>query len=770
MKRLLCVLLSLVLFLSCGITAYASSDMTLSIKKDNISHDAGSNIFGISMEDISYSLDGGLVSNLVNNGSFEYNDGSCVGWDLANHVTITTDNSMNDNNPSSAIVHLNSESVTIKNFGFTEVFDKSDLADMGFQKGVKYDFSCYVRNVSFEGSIGVYLDSSKNSKNIVQISNSLPQSRWTHLSTTLKADASEDGGLAIVFDGSGDIQLDMVSLVPQNSFGYGSDMWKNTTLRPDLVDRIHDMSPDFIRFPGGCLVEGNSIDTLYNWKDTIGTLDARKQYKSIYCDKDNANYYNNTNAMGYHEYFQLCEDVGAMPVPVVGAGIICQSKNDYTEHIDALNRLNMTDEQWQAYLENERGFLHREKGKIADYTEKIIALGIKEQEDFDKYIDSIAIKPNTDAFTNYAQDILDLIEYANGDALTTYWGALRAANGHEKPFNIEYLQIGSDNFGDVYDRNFAELKKIINKQYPNIKIISSSEDVNTSILDEHIVGDEDYMLQYTDAFDSLDRDSAGAIVGECACYTKFGKGASKNNIRSAVCESAVSVGVEKNSDSATMIALSPSLAKENASSDDKALIWYDSMTSWVSPSYYAQMMFANNTGSKCISTSFNDEDVFSSVTVDENAKVVYIKLVNTSSSAKSINIDLDGFDDISLVSVYSLGHKFKEAYNSNKRQAVAPEESTVDAGASDFNVSLSANSVNVVRVAYGDNDGASLWRAPDTTDVTTRGFVPRSMKVLIVVLTIGFAFGTACGYFAYTRIINKNANPNRNKKNRKRKK
>lgn len=775
MKRVLAFLLSAVMCMSFGITAYADNNMILDIKKDNIGQSVSDTLYGISMEDVSFSCDGGLVSNLVNNGSFEYNDGACVGWDLANHVTITTDSSMNDKNPSSAVLHMQGDSVTIKNFGFGKKDSDEHYPNMSFEEGVKYDFSCFVRNINFTGTIGVYLDSSKSSRNVVQISNGEPQSKWTQLKANLKSNSTGVGSLAIVFDGTGDIQLDMVSLVPQNSYGYGSTEWKNTSLRPDIFERIKDLKPAFIRFPGGCLIEGDSLENQLSWKDTIGTLDIRKQNKNIYSDKNNGLYYNNTNAMGYHEYFQLCADISAEAVPVVSAGITCQQLNGYDEHVDALNKLGMTEEQWTTFLINERGYSKFDKGGMNQYTEKINSFGIKSEADFDKYIDSIAIKPGTDAFTNFAQDIVDLVEYANGDALTTYWGAQRALNGQEQPFNIKYLAIGNENYGEVYARNFAELKKIVNSAYPDITIISCASDETAeatgmeygAMLDYHIKSGEEYMLSSDTLFDGTDRASAGVIVGDYACATDFAEGMAKNNIRSSVCEAVLSVGAERNSDIVKMIATAPAIAKNDANTKDKAMIWYDTFDTWVSPSYYTQMLFANNTGKYIIPTSFSDEDIKQSVTIDDKAQVIYIKLINTASSSKRVTVDLSGFEDITLVSNYSVSHRYKEAFNTDKKQAVAPEKEEIESSATGFDISLDGNSVNVVRVSYGDNDGTSLWNLPDSVDTKTRGFMPRSMKTLIIVLTIGFVLGTAIGYFVYTRLINKKANPSRNRKNKK---
>ncbi len=737
MKKVISFLLSLCVVLSLCFTAYASDNMVLNISKDSVSHEVSDYLYGVSMEDIMYSCDGGLVADLVNNGSFEYRNDTCPAWDLGSAVTISMNDAMNDKNPSYAIVHCPSRSVTIRNNGYDS---------MSLEENVKYKFSCYVRNISYSGTIGIFLDSKKNANNIVQISDgAVSSSVWTELHADITSSATEDGSLAIVFDGDGEIAIDMVSLVPQNSYGYGTDEWKYTSLRPDMVESIRALKPSFIRFPGGCLVEGRGIDDIYSWKDTIGPLDSRRQHASVYEDIENGVLFNNTSAMGYHEYFQLCADLGARAVPVVGAGISCQNLNSYELATDAYYKLNMDDDQWSAYLENERGV---SKSDISAYTDRVTALKITSKDEYTKYINNIALKPNTTEFTNFVQDILDLIEYANGDSVTTYWGALRAMNGHEQPFNIKYIAVGNENYGEAYDRNFDAIKEAVNEKYSDITLIRSADDNASAskgyIIDEHYVKDSEYLLSNNNVFDGVDRDSKGVMVGS---FSSDG-----SDISSAVAECSFLTGVERNSDIVTMAAYSPVIMR----GDGGAMISYDGLDLALSPSYFAQMIFANNTGAKYVNTTLDNDKVEQSVTVDENAQMIYIKLVNTSSSSQKLTVNLNGFDDISLVSNISVGHKYKDARNSVDKQTVAPETNEIEASNNSFDISLGGNSVNVVRVAYGENDGSSIWSVPDTIDTDTSIFFPSSAKVLMVVVVVGFLLGSAIGFFVYRRVSKRN--------------
>lgn len=739
MKKIVSFLLSLGIMLSFCTTAFAGGSTVLSINRDSISHDVSKSLYGISMEDAMFSCDGGLVANLVNNGSFEYASDFCPAWDLANAVSISMNDAMNEKNTNYAIVHCPSKSVTIRNNGYDH---------MMFAENTKYAFSCYVRNISFSGTIGFYLDSKKNSNNIIQISDgAISSSTWTQLRGSVSSSATEQGSLAIVFDGDGEIAIDMVALVPEDSYGYGTNEWKYTSLRSDMVEGLRALKPAFIRFPGGCLVEGSGMDDMYSWKDTIGPLDARRQHRSVYDDMQNGVVFNNTSAMGYHEYFQLCADLGAIAVPVVGAAMSCQNRDDYQLATDAYYKLNMDDEQWSAYLENERGLSTSDRGS---YTERVLALNINSKKDYTKYINNFALKPNTTDFTNYVQDVLDLVEYANGSSTTTYWGALRAMNGHEQPFGIKYLAVGNENYGEIYDSNFDAIEDAVNEKYPDITIIRCAVDdtVNASsdyIIDKHYITSDDYMLENNNIFDGLDRASKGVMIGSMSCNG----GA---DVRSTTEECSLLTAVERNSDIVTMSAYAPVIMR----ADSGAMISYNDLDLAYSPSYYAQMIFANNIGEKYINTTLDNDKVYQSVTVDENAQVIYVKLVNSSSSSQRITVNLNGFDDIKLVSNISVGHKYSDAFNSVNKQTVAPEAEEIEASASSFDISLGGNSANVVRIAYGENDGTSIWSLPDTIDTDTSVFFPASAKVLMVVVVVGFLLGSAIGFFVYRKMTKKN--------------
>ena len=733
-KKIISVALSLCIASSClTLTAYAKENTTLAINKSDISHEVSPMLFGVSLEDVSYSCDGGLVSNLVNNNSFEFATNPEYAWSFDGVSTVVSkENPICAANPSYELIKVDGKG-TVENNGFTEIYKNNsykyskksaETADMGFKSGVTYNFSCYVKNVDYDGKISIYLDSKSNKDNIVQVpTTTVGKNEWTKISAQIKSSSDEDGALAILFEGNGSLQLDCVSLCAVDSYGAGDGHWKYVTLRNDMVDAIKNLKPSFIRFPGSAGIGGGSVDSMMTWKDTIGDISQRRQSSSIYSSDENP--YNNSNSMGYHEYFQLCEDLAAAAVPVVSAGITYQGEQD--------------------------------KELIAD------------------------------AFDNYVQDVLDLIEYANGDAQGTYWGALRAANGHDEPFNMEYIEIGSGDEGSIYQRNYEALYNAIKKVYPDINIITSagekadSEAVNTAItksgssfkavVDEHYSADVDYLLQNTKRYDSYDREGAEIMVGEYSAVDDATSNvASANNIETAVAHAAFMTGFERNSDVVKMTSYVPAFAKINANSHENNLVWFDSQSLYYTPEYYNQLLFSNNTGKEYVNTSLNEDGIYQSVTVDHDKQVLYVKLVNSTNSTKKMSVNLDGFGKINKVSNESLAHDYKSAYNELGKQRVAPQEKAIDSDDSSFDIKLEKNSVNVIRIAYGSNNGDALYTFPESLDLSVKKYVPTAAKVFIIVICLSIPVGGVAGFYLYTKGISKSGGKGHGKKKNKKKK
>ncbi len=796
MKKVISVLMSiLIISACCAFPVQAKDAVNLNISKSNISHEVSPTLYGTFIEDISKACDGGLVSNLIYNNSFEYNDTAEENHDLNEAYwrfenishEIKTDSPMNFKNQNYELLTISGRG-TVKNLGCVEHWDyktynpSSKLqakADMGFKEGVKYDFSCYLKNIDFDGTVTVYIDSPSNSNKHIELDISNCSADWREISCELESAATEDGGFAIEFNGSGSVQLDFAQLIPQDSYGYGTDEWKYTTLRSDLFEAFANLNPSFIRFPGGCFCEGDSLEKLFNWKDTIGPVEERAQTYNVWRNDGAGDYYINTNFMGYGEYFNLCDDLNAEPVPCLNVGLTCQGRNGFDINVDALKKLTMTDEEFKAYLQETRNI---SKDKLQSRIDEINALGYTSEADFNKYLETIALTPGTDEWNNYVQDILDLIEYANGDANTTYWGALRAAYGHPEPYNLEYIGLGNENWGEVYWRNFDALYKAVKAEYPDLQIVTTSgtwldgydfnyawETVNSKYpdcyVDEHYYTNDRYMYEINDRYDSYDRNGGKVFVGEYAATSSgIGTIQTKSNINEAIEEAAYMTGFERNSDVVKMAAYAPTFAKINSQNWSVNEIWFDSQNVVLTPSYFTQMLYANNIGTKYVDAKFDTDVPVSrlaqSVTVDEDKQIIYVKLINSSSSAQTVNLNIDGFENLNSISNLHFSGNFKSACNEiDKPYYIAPGEENLSAANNTITVETDKYSVNVIRIAYGSNNGEGLYQLSDSIPEATGTYLPPAVKVAVPCV-IGAIVLVAVAAVIITKIIRKRGKNN----------
>ena len=704
MKKLF-VILPILLAFCLLFSACAPKTASVLISSENLGVEISNDLYGLFLEDISFACDGGLVSNLVANTGFEYEASPLFNWDFDGLTpTVESAEKMNENN--ARYLKLTSDGKgTMLNKGYVEYYKYltsdyqkglSDVPDMGFKKGVNYHLAFYVKNIDFSGEISASLASPHNN---APVPLSLPAcgSDWQEVTAVLPSLETEDGGLKLIVNGTGTLLLDCFELVGEDSYGFSDPHWKYVSLRSDLYNALKNLSPSFIRFPGGCLAEGTSLANLYDWKETIGELSERKHYSNIWNDDNNGLSYDNTNSMGYHEYFQLCEDLGAKALPILNAGTICQFQME---------------KNGKEYKEWEKD--HR-SGKISD-------------EEWNAYLAEVALTPGTAEFDAYVQDILDLIEYANGDK-NTVWGAARAKNGHESPFNLQYIGIGNENWGDLYWRNFEAIYNVLKAKAPDITIISSAgpffdgqekeesyriidEKYLDTVVDEHYYLDKEKMFDNYDYYDSYPRDRQ-VFVGEYAttCYF-FGKYITKNNLWSAIEEAGYMCGFERNGDVVKMASYAPTFAKINAQRWKVNLIWFDSQNIVLTPNYFNQMLFANNVGTRVINTDLNVKGVTASATVDEENEVVYYKIVNSNKTAVDLSLNVDGFGKVNASSVQYMSAKSKAACNELGSTTVVPKQKNCAIDGNKVSTTVDGQSINVVRIYYGNNDGKNAYILP----------------------------------------------------------
>lgn len=716
MKKLIPLILIFAIILSVAAAAFAYpvNGETMLISADNISYEISNFLYGISLEDVSFGINGGLSANMVNNNSFEYSANRLAAWSVdTESYSVQNKDGIGSNNVNYLSVTVDGEG-SVSNKGYTEFYNyktynfnekKKDTPDMGFKKGEKYEFSACFKNVNFIGNITVSLNVKGNGGKYEFTIDDCEE--WTKIISLIESDATGDGDLLITARGTGTFYMDFVSLIPESSHGFHEDKWKYTSLRDDLFEAISGLSPKFVRFPGGKALEGENLDTICNWKDTIGALESRQQTVNPWRDDAGGKSYNNSNEMGYYEYFLLCEDLDAMPIPVVNAGISCQDNNGYEKVRYEYSTGVITEDEWQ------------------------------------KYLDTISLRPGTEEFVSYVNDILDLIEYANGGADTT-WGKVRAENGHEEPFGIQYIEIGCENRGEVYWRNFDEIYKAVKEKYPEITVIATAgeglaseyltearKNANTIykdiIVDEHYAGENDItgkgtLFSETERFDQYERTGSKVMVGEWSVKSNgYGSVQTENNIWSAIEGAAFLTGIERNGDIVQMVSYAPVLSKLNAQNKNVSLIWFDSEEICLTPDYYMQMIFANNCGDKVISTDFNlsDDGVYHSVTVDTEKKVIYVKLVNSQTGSENITLDFDGFGDITTASMQYLSEVFKPACNEiGEKLHVAPKEKTYEVKDNKLNLSVEGLSVNVLRIPYDEESENNLYTLPSFGVIT----------------------------------------------------
>lgn len=741
MKKIL--LVATTAFICCLLLcACVPSSAKVTIFQNDFGAEISEDLYGLFIEDISFACDGGLVSNLIANTGFDYEAEPFFNWQSSGlDCSVESTEKMNDNNENYLRVTA-SGTGTLLNKGYVEYYEYltkkikrglSDIPDMGFKKGVSYRFSCYVKNVDFVGevSLSLTIDPEKSVKIELPVAGD-----WQKITAYLPSDKTEDGGLAIALNGTGTLLMDSFELVGDNSYGYSDPKWKYVSLRADLYNALKDLSPSFVRFPGGCLAEGTSLEKLYDWKETIGSLNERKHYVNIWNDDENGVFYDNTNAMGYHEYFQLCEDLGAKALPILNAGTICQ-------------------------------FQMGKDGKSYKDWEKEYRDGKISSEEWNEYLSYFALTPGTPEFEAYVRDILDLIEYANGDK-TTVWGAKRAENGHEEPFHLQYIGIGNENWGDLYWRNFSAIYKVLKEKEPTITIISSAgpffdgeekeeayriidENYSDTLVDEHYYLDKERMFKNTDYYDSYPRDRQ-VFVGEYAttCYF-FGKYWTKNNLWSAIEEASYMCGFERNGDVVKMASYAPTFAKINAQRWNVNLIWFDSQNIVLTPNYYNQMLFSNNVGKRYIKTDLAIDGVETSASVDEEKRVVFYKVVNKNKKGFDLTIDLEGFERINVSSMQYLSDKSKAACNELHSTTIVPKQVDCTVQNGTVKVKIEGQSIGVIRICYGDNFGADLYVLPDLPSTMERNVTAYNKPYLTVGRLI--AIVVPCGVLLLVAIV-----------------
>lgn len=517
-------------------------------------------MYGIFFEEINHAGDGGLYAELVQNRGFEehtlisgceYRDGFAyapralnyisgkysnwkhpwdinklkfTAWKLDNSFAKTSWDVVEEKPLHPATPHSMRIDIEEVEAGHTVNLINEGYWGIPVRKGKSYNLRFYMRSdEEYVGSMKVRIVSAENKvlaeKNF-DIDNS---GEWKEYKAILKAsDTASKSTLQLCFDAPGTVWIDYVSLFPCETF-----KGRENGLRKDVAQKLADLKPAFIRWPGGCIVEGATLENRVKWKETLGDLMTRRGEWVLWN-------YRTTMGLGYHEFLQFCEDIGADAMFVANVGLSCRFRN----------------------------------GDFVDESQ----------------------------FPVYIQDICDAIDYAIGDA-STVWGKRRIQAGHENPFPLKYIELGNENWGsryvDIYNRFYAVLKE----RYPQITFISTigfGDDEKriekTDMIDPHWYVTSQFFWDNTHLFDAKERGKYDVYVGEFACNQKVGSG----NMAAALSEAAFMLGMERNSDLVKMVSYAPLLENSNRRNWSTNLIWINNEQAIGRSSYYVQYMFSNN--------------------------------------------------------------------------------------------------------------------------------------------------------------------------------
>ncbi len=571
----------------------APQKLSASISEDG-SKSISDKLIGIFFEDINYSADGGLYAELVQNRDFEYSSRDKGQWDSATCWTlkgsgtewsVETSEPLHANNPHYALLEVTAAGAALCNGGYDGIVLKA---------GEKYDFSVFARRAGKgSGRFEVRLVDGQGSV-LAKGRFTASSSSWKKSAIVLKPSADcADASLEIAPLSAGSFALDMISLFPQNTF-----KGRKNGLRADLAQTLADLKPKFVRFPGGCVAHGNGLDNIYRWKNTIGPLESRIPNWNIWG-------YHQSLGLGYFEYFQMCEDFGAEPLPVIAAGVPCQNS-------------------WAGGYGQQGGI---------------------PMDEMDAYI----------------QDIVDLVEWANGDPKTSEWARKRAEAGHPKPFGLKYIGIGNEDIiSDVFKERFKMIYEALRERCPEITIIGTvgpfwngsdyeegwrfADELDIPIVDEHYYVSPGWYVNHQDFYDRYRREGTKVYLGEYAAHI-----ASRTNcLETALAEAMHLCNVERNGDVVEMTSYAPLLARRGHTQWNPDLIYFTGTGVEPTTGYQVQKLFGCNGGDRYLPASLSLEKpdaqllrriAFSSV-VDSASGDLIVKVVNMLPVSTSLSVAL----------------------------------------------------------------------------------------------------------------------------------
>lgn len=529
--------------------------VNVSLNITDVTKPISPNLYGIFFEDINYAADGGIYAELVQNRDFEYTRRDNGKWNAMTawhvdgegmEVSISTENPLHTNNAHYAVLNTTAKGACLVNDGFEGIPVKAKA---------KYDLSLFLKG-NGKVKVSIVSEGKVLASTVVAGTASWKQQKVVLVPTEAAAKAQ----LRIEPLQTGTLSLDFVSLFPQDTY-----KGRKNGMRRDLAETLEAMHPRFIRFPGGCASHGQGLDNIYHWNHTIGQLWERKPDMNIW-------HYHQSRGLGFYEYFQLCEDLGAEPLPVLAAGVPCQNSS--------------------LGGDGQQGGLPWAKDA----------------------------KPGQLTMEQYLQELLDLIEWANGDAKTSEWARKRAEAGHPKPFNLKYLGIGNEDLiSDVFLDRYNFLVNGVKAVHPEITVVGTvgpfyegsdyefgwkdARETGKDIVDEHYYNPVGWYLNNQDFYDKYDRNGTKVYLGEWAS-----KG---NRLENALAEALHITNVERNADVVVMSSYAPLFARDGHTQWNPDLIYFNNEQVKPTVNYYVQQLSGANSG---------DAYVYADLAVDYDVK------------------------------------------------------------------------------------------------------------------------------------------------------
>ena len=626
-------LLSCIIAASSLLGAYAQTH-TFDVNTKKVGAKVQPTMYGIFFEDINYAADGGLYGELVKNRSFEFPD-ALMGWKAFGKFEVKNDGPF-ERCPHYVVLGYsghNDAATGLQNEGYFGI---------GIEKAEDYRFSVWAKAVSGDATVEVSLvdeNTMEEHQEFATAELKVSGNEWKKYELVLKPTKTvQKANLRLLLKGKNSVALEHVSLFPKHTF---KD--RDNGMRRDLAQALYDLHPGVFRFPGGCIVEGSSLEQRYQWKNSIGPVENRplngNRWLSTFNYRLFPDYYQ-SYGLGFYEYFLLSEDIGAEPLPVLNVGMACQYQN------------------W-----------NNPKAHVP-----------------------------VDSLQPYIQDCLDLIEFANGDVNTT-WGKKRAEMGHPAPFNLKFLAVGNEQWDNLYYERLRPFVNAIKAKYPNIKLIGTSgpdsegemfdkgwkamKELKADLVDEHFYRDEHWFLSHGLRYEGYDRKGPKVFAGEYACH---GKGKKWNHFETSLYEAAFMTDLERNADVVDMATYAPLFAHVDGWQWRPDMIWYDNTRMFKTVSYYVQQMYACNKGTNVLPLTMNGKAVagqegqdglFASAVVDKQKGEVIVKVANTSDKTQEVTLNLNGLKGSRSASLTTLQCDNMDAENTlDNPNKIRPVETT----------------------------------------------------------------------------------------------